>query len=276
MKRVSFVPEISNFTDTRNVIKELINNSNTEINNLSNQLKTLQQNVLNINPTTTINTNNTDPTSIIGFGLTTANALPKILRANVLTPSAVLDNGSNVWMLARSLGVGNLAPIQVTAGRLYLTVKGTTDAGGVELLQANADADNVVVGVLQFTDANSTNADKRIAVIHSQTDGATANNRGGEIKFYTKANGGALAERMNIEQSGEVNIIGDIDIGGVYKIAGTSGIDMTKSFGLSISTGSFTDALRGTPGAGQSQFTAISTVSLNTESHTWTKGILTA
>jgi hypothetical protein len=57
---------------------------------------------------------------------------------------------------------------------------------------------------------------------------------------------------------------------------GTPGIDLTASFGMSLSLSSFTDAVRGTPGAGQSNFTAVSTVTLNTTSRTFTKGILTA
>ncbi len=91
-------------------------------------------------------------------------------------------------------------------GRTYLTVKGASDMGVLELAQGAADADQVGVGMIQFTDINSTNSDKRAALIVGSLQGGTATNRGGQIKFYTKADNGVLSQQVTINNTGNVGI----------------------------------------------------------------------
>lgn len=107
-----------------------------------------------------------------------------------------------------NVGIGTTAPgIQQTAGRSYLTVRGASDSGVVELATGSADANTNSVGVIQMTDTNSTSADKRIAGISGILYGGTANNRGGILTFYTKADGlSGLNEQMRIDTTGRVGI----------------------------------------------------------------------
>jgi hypothetical protein len=107
-----------------------------------------------------------------------------------------------------NVGIGTTAPgVQTSAGRTYLSISGSTSSGFVEFLTAGADADLGSVGGMQFTDKNSVAADKRIALISSNLHGPTANNRGGALSFYTKADGASgLNSRMTIDNSGNVGI----------------------------------------------------------------------
>ncbi|MFA5932492.1 MAG: MerR family DNA-binding transcriptional regulator [Microgenomates group bacterium] len=108
---------------------------------------------------------------------------------------------------AGDVGIGITAPIEVSAGRTYLSIKGSTGAGALELSTAQADADAVTNGVIQFTDVNSTATDKRTAIIQSYLSGATGNNRGGRLVFKTKPDGvDSLPDRLTIEQNGNVGI----------------------------------------------------------------------
>jgi hypothetical protein len=95
--------------------------------------------------------------------------------------------------------------------RAYLTLRGagsTTNGDNMGVLEfgdAATDQDGRHLGLIQGTDALSTSADKRATGIWMFSDGTTANNRGGALGFYTKANGASgMLERMRITQGGTV------------------------------------------------------------------------
>ncbi len=103
------------------------------------------------------------------------------------------------------LAIGSATgPISTVAGRNYVTVKGSTSVGALELATSQADGEEVPVGVIQWTDVNSVASDKRIANMVATLSGATANNRGGRVKFAIKPDGGTLMERLWIEPDGRL------------------------------------------------------------------------
>lgn len=105
------------------------------------------------------------------------------------------------------LGLGTSSPgVATQTGRNYLTISGSTGAGMLELITQEADADNVRVGGIQFVDRNSTATDKRVAFIGSNLSGTTANNRGGNIDFWTKPDNASLTQAMIITNDGRVGI----------------------------------------------------------------------
>ena len=109
----------------------------------------------------------------------------------------------------KRLGIGTTTPgLETFAGRTYLTVKGTTDAGVLEFASGGADADSAQTGLIQFIDVNSTGTSKRVAGISVSLDGSTANNRGGAIRFFTRADstGANVIERMRVSGIGTVGI----------------------------------------------------------------------
>ncbi len=103
----------------------------------------------------------------------------------------------------RLTGTGNLGlnystpGVATQAGRNYFTISGITGSGIVELITREADADNVRVGGVQFSDINAT-GEKRVAFIGANLSGSTANNRGGNIDFWTKSDNGFLGRAMII------------------------------------------------------------------------------
>jgi len=108
-----------------------------------------------------------------------------------------------------NVGIGTTSPgiMDSTSGttRRYLTIKGNAGVGVVEVAATLADADNTGVGQYSFIDVNST-GDKRTALIYGLTSGATANNRGGQLGFYTKSDNATLIDRMWITNTGNVGI----------------------------------------------------------------------
>ncbi|HEX4593995.1 MAG TPA: tail fiber domain-containing protein [Bryobacteraceae bacterium] len=86
------------------------------------------------------------------------------------------------------LGVNAAGPLEkpLTAGRSYVTIKGASDAGILELVQTTADANNIETGSIVWVDANNTAANNILAHIDVQTMGSAANNRGGALLFSTR------------------------------------------------------------------------------------------
>ncbi len=118
------------------------------------------------------------------------------------TTYAALFNGGNV-------GIGTIVPgVASTAGRTYLSIKGTTGMGVSEFLTSEGDGDNVSVGQIQFTDVNSIKADKRIAGIVGTLQGTTPTQRGGTLRFFTNLDGASenYAEKMRISNTGNIGI----------------------------------------------------------------------
>ncbi len=122
-------------------------------------------------------------------------------------------NWSNILTIAGAtgnVGIGNAAPPIVDGtGRLALSIKGTADAGVLELANGSADADGAATGIIQFSNPNFTPisaAKTRIAVIAVRSEGTTAGDRGGRIEFHTKPDAGDLAEVMCINRNGKVGI----------------------------------------------------------------------
>lgn len=110
---------------------------------------------------------------------------------------------------AGNVAIGITAPLHsLEAGRRYLSVRGVSDAGMLELVNNAADADGGTIGGIQFSSANYTDATNKMrgAAIMGRQDGTTANDRGGRLEFHTKTDAGPLAERMRITAAGKVGI----------------------------------------------------------------------
>jgi hypothetical protein len=104
----------------------------------------------------------------------------------------------------------------------------------------------------------------------------------GVIRIYSDVtNGIRLFDASNTlvltaDLTGAITAAGDIQTSGVYKKGANSGLSVTRSFGTSVSLNTVSNAVNGTPGAGQGNFTAVTNVTLNTTANTFSGGIITA
>lgn len=103
-----------------------------------------------------------------------------------------------------NVGIGTASPgfaAGVVPNAKILTIVAASDRGMLELANTAGDTDNAPLGHVSFCAGGTQHA-----AIISQASGATAGNRGGNLSFYTKANGGAVAQRMIIDNVGAVGI----------------------------------------------------------------------
>jgi len=114
----------------------------------------------------------------------------------------IVNAVGNVGIGTASVPLG----ISPTATRGYLTLKGTPDAGVLELAHSGTDVTGALCGQISFVDGNQAGADKRAVIFNAATAGATAGNRGGLLQIFTKADGGAVAERVRITEVGNVGV----------------------------------------------------------------------
>ncbi len=115
-------------------------------------------------------------------------------------------------------GVSSANRAGAGAGSVVLTISGTTDHGVLELATNKADASSISAGDLLFIHNQNTTGEKRVARIQSVTAGATATDRGGHMIFFTKADGGALTERMRIDDFGTVALGAGTSAGAPFRI----------------------------------------------------------
>lgn len=116
---------------------------------------------------------------------------------------------TNGLIVNNNVGIGTTTPnIEgYSSNARVLTIDSTVNSI-IELNTSAADAAGNRPGELAFSAAKgqSGTTDKRTASIISETEGSTANNRGGNLQFLTKANNSSVFERMRIDGSGNVGI----------------------------------------------------------------------
>jgi hypothetical protein len=112
--------------------------------------------------------------------------------------------------------VGNLGIL--TSPNIYqeastnrnLTISGSTGAnsfGVLELITQQTDAAGNIVGCIQWTDKNSTNADKRVVGMYGKLVGATANKRGGLWQLMIGSNNASGLNQSAYISSGDDNVL---------------------------------------------------------------------
>lgn len=103
----------------------------------------------------------------------------------------------------------NIAAMTEDGTAAVFTIGGTGDTGGIlELATSKTLANNDFLGSVAFSAADNTlgggGLDKRLALINAQVKGSTANDRGADLIFQTKPDGGGagLSERLRIDSGG--------------------------------------------------------------------------
>jgi len=124
----------------------------------------------------------------------------------------------------------------------YFTVKGGSYDGVIQVLGSRGDSNGAGVGRLNFLqNANTTN--KTIARIMTETEGTTANNRGGRLMFFTKTDGGTVPEEAcRLDSDGNLLVATTatlISNGGPLQLRSRTGSEYVATFQNGVSDGGF-------------------------------------
>ena len=132
----------------------------------------------------------------------------EIKQSQLIGYSSYASIGTNGLAVAGNVGIGTSSPkIQEWRAGTYLTVANSSTRGQVEIDGAVADADSASLGALVFSYSTNTTNHKDVAIIEAVSSGTTANQRGGSLNFYTKANGTASpALNMTLNSSGNLGL----------------------------------------------------------------------
>jgi hypothetical protein len=128
-------------------------------------------------------------------------------------------------------------------GTRVVTICGATTNGVIELTTNAADASGLVAGDLLFVSNNNTSGEKRVARIEALTSGSTATNRGGQLIFFTKGDGAALAECARFTDTGAFYLTDSVTAhqGTAIPAGGTAGagllVSSTANFGVFFGSG---------------------------------------
>ena len=117
------------------------------------------------------------------------------------TQAMTLDTSGN---LALGLTSGNLSGYG--AGVRVFTVQGNSLPGAIELALNSATGQNNTLGEINFVNNASTVTSKQSAYITGFQDGTSTTAPGGGIRFTTRTDGGSLAERLRINNAGNVGV----------------------------------------------------------------------
>jgi len=153
------------------------------------------------------------------------------------------------------VGIGTSSPqVQNWRAGTYLTVANASTRGQIETDAAVADSSSAALGALLFSYSTNTTNHKTVALIEANSEGATANQRGGSLNFFTKANGTASPARNMI-----------LDSSGNLLVGTTSG----TSYKLALKTSSASQSAIGTTGtSGDTAFQAILITKFDNDSTT--------
>ena len=155
------------------------------------------------------------------------------------------NNAEQMRLTSTGLGIGTSSPqIQSWRTGTYLTVANASTRGQVEIDGAVADSGSASLGALIFTYSTNTTNHKDVALIEATSSGSTANQRGGVLNFYTKANGTASpALNMTLDASGGLmvgtttNYCGGTGINAVCATSNTNALyarATNASFGVDV------------------------------------------
>jgi hypothetical protein len=114
------------------------------------------------------------------------------------------------------IGVGTIAPNASTGQGTYFTVSGGTTAGNAgrgnfEAGTNQADMNNVLVGSYRFFAASNTGraSGQNLATFDCYMNGPTANDRGGDIQFWVKRDGGVEGLWAYLSYNGNFGVCDD-------------------------------------------------------------------
>jgi len=147
-----------------------------------------------------------------------------------------------------NVGIGVTSPqIQEWRTGTYLTVGAGSTRGEIEIDCSASDSSVQSYGALLWTFSTNTTNHKTVAAIESSAEGATANQRGGILKFYTKANATTSpTEKMRIDSVGNTTFQNNLSVGGATPTTSGTGITFPATQSASTDANTLDDYEEGT------------------------------
>jgi hypothetical protein len=156
--------------------------------------------------------------------LTGGSRLPFRIRPGAPTSSIDINAAGNVGIGTASPGLGSAFATHI------LTVHGGTTRALLELVNAKPDASETTAGQVGFfATANTSAVNPQIAAILADTQGPTAFNRGGNVRIFTKADGGVLNEQVQITEAGGIRFFALTGCGAGIKSDGVGNLSCIVS-----------------------------------------------
>lgn len=150
----------------------------------------------------------------------TAGTIAGIANGNLLDKSIAVNYFTNDLGIGMTSGISSYARVNIQGEKNtsynrrkgILTIQDTANfaqgVGGAIILGGKMNADGTLAD---------------FALIEGYKENATSNEYGGEMRFYTRANGADLAERMRIDSAGGITISGLSGNAGYYVKVDSSG-----------------------------------------------------
>lgn len=149
------------------------------------------------------------------------------------TPDGTLNPIQRFWISGVGhVGINTVPNIAGWAAGNWrvLSIKGANKGGVVELISQEPDAADNFIGFIDFSTISNTAPNTEVAQFGAQTEGTTANNRGGRLVFFTKEDGTSnVPERMRIDSNGYIT-------GGYGAVVSASGFTPAISFAIDPTT----------------------------------------
>lgn len=148
-----------------------------------------------------------------GVNIVSANCNNNIILVPQFTSNGsgdITDSGTGtniIYPSGRNVSIGTTSANIAgnNSANNVLTVKGFTASGFLELATAAGDVSGTRIGGLDFVNGSNTSG-KEMAFVEAVSTGATAGNRGANLNFYIKPNGGALAKVMVLGSTGGLQL----------------------------------------------------------------------
>ena len=188
--------------------------------------------------------------STSGVGTTGADIIYQVGNNGATEAMRILNSGN--------VGIGNTDIGWTPAGLIHLSLGSTTSTtvGGLGLVSQRTTSG--ALGQISFVnDTNSngtgdTSTSKRVALIEGNFVAGTAGQGGGQLLFYTKPDGGGIAERVRMDEAGNVGIgTGTFGTSATQTLALDNGTEPTSSpadliqiYSVDLSAGNATLGLR--------------------------------
>ncbi len=192
--------------------------------------------------------------------------------ANLYEINLVTGGGEQIFAFTGTFGLSKLLDLFGYSGATgFGPVVSFTQQRGTGASPTATQITDVLGGNVMYGFDGVGESNNAASVLAVATQNHSVGSQGTKLIFEVTANGSnSPTVAAVLDQDSKLNVSGG------YKSGGVAGLAVTRNFGTSVSVGTVSNGVFGTPGVGQVNGTVVNSVSLNTTANTFSGGILTA